>query len=181
MIKKYIGASAALVILMAPAGLVFADDGSPHAGFLNASVTSQVHFQNTTRGNKEEDNENDNDRDDDGFHAFASSTSSTTMPWLKGEKKGFFEHIGTTTPPGIERHHHEASSTQDNASSTNNFGGNGSITTFLQWIFGLPASTTVGDIRTTLTASTTASSTIPVPTPPGFFQKLLNFIQFEFH
>jgi len=54
------------------------------------------------------------------------------------------------------------------------------LTFFLRWLFGLPASTTIADIRAEIGATTTASTTIGTSTPQGlgFFARLFSLFHF---
>ena len=105
-------------------------------------------------------------------------------PWMSGIKAGIEERFGTTTPPGMMVRGEGTSSAEfhvwgEAGSSTNEGAPHGmmqpsaGVSAFFRWLFGLPASTTIGEIQTSLEASSTtnveasstASSTIQAPTP----------------
>ncbi|MBI3630788.1 MAG: hypothetical protein HY221_00410 [Candidatus Sungbacteria bacterium] len=123
--------------------------------------------------NEHEASSSDSDKEDIELHA-------TTTPWMNGEKRGLLKHFGTTTPPGIMKHH---ATTDEDASTTDKEGKgpkNGlhiGLPFFLQWLFGLPATTTIGQLRADIQASTTASTTSPSQ-GPGFWAHLFGFFHF---
>ena len=144
-------------MLMIPAGLALAKDGqaSSSRGFnffqnlqTSLGITVGKHEVDADAHESANVEVNENDK------------HSTSTPYMSGEKKGIEKHYGTTTPPG-----HVATSTD------NENGHKGGIIAFLRWFFSLPATTTVGDIRADIGATSTASNS-----GLGFFAHLFSFL-----
>ncbi len=157
--KNALAAGAVASALFAVSGGVALAEGiNLHLG-AGASVQGD---QNENEGSSTDQNANENE----GAHA-------TSTPWLSGEKEGLQKHFGTTTPPGITRSH--ATGTDENGNGKG--GGHGNfISNFFQWLFGLPATTTVGDIRAAINASSTASTS---PSQGlGFWARFFGFFHF---
>lgn len=164
--KKYLGISVSLIALLAPASLVFADTHGDTQGHtlvgtsatiqVNADSQANVDTQTDLQGNIDENNTDEGD---------LNTVDEATTTMKQGDKK--------------DSHTDEATSTE-NQGEHGHGGGNGVFASFWSWLFGLPATTTVGDIRTQLQASTTASSSAGVHTQAdvGFFGHLLQFFHF---
>ncbi len=144
----------ALALFTASTGVVFAHEGSVNLG-VGAGVSAHVGDQD----------ENDSVTGDADVEEHDSTTHATTTPWMNGEKEGVEKHFGTTTPPGIV--HRSATST----------GTHLSVPAFFHWLFSLPATTTIGDIRAQIEASTTAS-TSPAK-GLGFWAHIFGFLGFH--
>lgn len=119
-------------------------------------------------------------------------SASGTPPYMRGQKEGIERRFGTTTPPGMMFRDDEGTSTPRNmrpwgaATTTREEGTStmpgrpgGVFGSFFNWLFGLPASTTIGQVRASLEASSSAdngngsasstvaaSSTVQLPPPP---------------
>lgn len=179
-------------VLFATAGIALADEGQqgPPPPPPQGGVGIFQHLQ-TDIGAMFGDNHGDVDvnastsanvNDEQGEHGgnATSTPPGPGMPGMHGEKNGLLKHFGTTTPPGIGRH--EGTSTDEGNATSSGKGegiGKGGIAGFFQWLFGLPASTTIGDIRTQIEASTTASTTSPGnPQGLGFWAHIFDFFHF---
>lgn len=166
--KKYIGIITSLVLLAAPAGLAFADEQQgpppPPQGGVQAGGNVNMMYRMQSGDGEEGDDASGTLQIESEGHMQASTT-----PWMRGEKEGIEMHFGTSTPPGHmgtstrmfmrddERGSH-ASSTDEDASSTDKHQEGRPmfrLPSFFQWLFGLPATTTIGDLKTQLQASTT--------------------------
>lgn len=187
--KKYIGIPLAFIALAVPAGLAFADNGSEGSAHSSGSSSFQAVSGSDSNGTNIEIRHSDSQENvghgDMGSTSTSSvrehSNESTSTPWMNGLKLGLFKHFGTTTPPGIERRH--ATSTDKESTSTENHSENkgniqSTFSSFWKWIMGLPATTTVGDIRSQAESSTTATTTTKVSEPVGFFARLFGFFHF---
>jgi hypothetical protein len=128
--------------------------------------------------------------------------ASGTPPYMRGEKEGIERRFGTTTPPGMMREEDGSSTPREihmwgrpsttigedvHGMTEPSAGGPAS---FFRWLFGLPASTTVGEVQASLEATTTAtitaSTTPQLPPPPPsmgdffshFFERFGGFFGF---
>jgi hypothetical protein len=175
MIKKYATIPLSLIVLLAPAGLAFADQGgSVHADqSIKASVTdpidAQLNMHQQSDAEVNDGNDGNIDNTNNGNVDIKEQDNSMTEP----------SHMN----------HHEATSTEREADSAdhNSKGGNikerSMFSAFFSWFMGLPATTTVGEVRSTLGASTTtgvASTSLQNSTQIGFFQSLMHFFRFGF-
>ncbi|MDR3547901.1 MAG: hypothetical protein P4M11_06505 [Candidatus Pacebacteria bacterium] len=151
--KKYIGIAISSLVLLIPAGLAFADNGQgddDHQASIQSGVMIRLgdSAEFDLQGQSHEDiSEND---------------GSSTNKDPQDDKIFHGGKHGTTT--------------EATTSSDENHNANPPITAFWNWLLGLPATTTVGDLRTQIEASTTASSTAGVPVGISFFQHLLSFL-----
>ena len=91
-------------------------------------------------------------------------SSTRPMPGERGEKRGIIKHFGTTTPPGFL--HRGEGSTTDEHEGSHDRGPRFDIAGLFRFIF--------GNGSTTLAASSTASTTPPVP--PGLVRHLFDLI-----
>lgn len=186
--QKYIVLSVSLIMLAVPAGIALAKDNGgdrpstpPGLGLgIFQHMQSNLEFM-LGRGEKD-DEQNDDEQDDE--DAIASSTrgrGGREDRGMRDKREDVMERFGTTTRPGMGR---GATSTDDgddddDDSATSSKGrGRGKdelrpgLPFFLRWLFGLPGTTTVADLRAGFGASTTIS-TSTLPTPPitiGFFR-----------
>jgi hypothetical protein len=189
--KKYIGFSVSLMMLVVPAGIALAKDGGSERGSpspdtsVGISQHLEANFEITSGqghgGENEADNatSSENTNEDQGD----DSQRATSTPWMHGEKEGLLKHFGTTTPPGMLR---QREGGEGASSSREDRGGNGSgnehmggIQRLFQWLFGLPGTTTVADIRANInaSASTSASSNTDVPSTPAVFNFFRHFFE----
>ena len=175
--KNLIGIPVFALVLLLPAGLVFADKGdgnNQQKPTLQASIAPRIEVNDNLK--IEEQSEGTTSEND----MSSSSLHFEGNPSMNGQKNGLLSHFGTTTPPGF-MHEHATSTEMSSSTNADKGGGHGtsfSIKSFWNWILGLPATTTIGDIRSQITASTTASSTIQTQANEGFFARLLNFLRF---
>ncbi len=148
--KKLIGLPMFALALLLPAGLAFADRGDQ-----GSDQKPLLHASITTRIGADNQLEMDE------------------------ESHGVRGHFGTTTPPNI-MHEHATSSEITSSTHANKSEGHEllSIKSFWNWILGLPATTTIGDVRAQIVASTTASSTVQTHVNESFLERLVNFFRF---
>jgi len=142
--KKKLALGLAVIITLAPAAFALAEDNTDN------NQGSTVHMMGSTT--REID-------DHEGSTTGEHGTSTMAMPGEHGKKLGILKHFGTTTPPGFQRKEGSSSDEQGN-------GLHFSLGSILQWIFGQPASTTVGDLQQQLASGT------PPQAPKGFFRSL---------
>ena len=175
--KNLIGMPIVALVLLLPAGLAFADKGdgnNEQMPRLQASIAPRIEVDSNLKIEEQSDGTtSENDTSSSSLH-FGGN------PSMNGQKNGLRDHFGTTTPPGLM---HEHATSTEMSSSTDADKGEGhktffSIKSFWNWILGLPATTTIGDIRSQITASTTATSTVNIQANEGFFERLLNFLRF---
>lgn len=160
--NKYIGIAVAAVLALMPVGSALADDGAEAGANVQAQGQMGM-FQGPSHGEIDEDASGTVDVEMHG------GPMGSTTPWMRGEKEGLRMRFGTTTPPGHmgtstmmrgddHRPPHATSTDEDSSSSPKHGDDNRQglkLPSFLQWLFGLPATTTVGDIRAQIQASTT--------------------------
>ena len=176
--KNLIGIPILALVLVLPAGLAFADKGdgnNEQKSVLQASIAPRLEVDSNLKiEDQSEGTTSENDMSSSGLHFEGN-------PSMNGQKNGLLDHFGTTTPAGF-MHEHATSTEMSSSTNSDNKGGRHetsfSIKSFWNWILGLPATTTIGDIRSQITASTTASSTIQTQANEGFFARLLNFLGF---
>lgn len=137
------------------------DEGVRVTASTSAQVDTNDDATTTRRGPRPEDVRNI--REDRPLRPSATSTRPFATSTLQ-HGNGDFEHGSST------------------ASTTKNYEGfgKGGIPAFLRWLFGLPATTTIGDIRAQIGATTTASTTGGISTPMGlgFWAHLFDFFHF---
>ena len=150
--KKYtLATTAAVISLLLPLSFALAEDGNhmpPPPPRIHGGF--QIHMMD---GQGDDDNASTTDNENE--HA-------TSTPWMHGERKG------------IERG--DASSTEQEHGNKM-IGIHHGLPNFFRWIFSLPATTTVGDIRTAIEASTTASTTSGSQ-GLGFWAHFMSFFHF---
>lgn len=166
-------------VLLFPAGAALAKgiEIETH-GSLDAGVSAvSIEIEAESHGNRGRgrDHAEDNSRN-------ASSTASTT------QKGGYWSNADTAEDVRgreVGEKHRSATST---ASSTrhredNDHRGNGRgnrVQNFLAWFFGQPDSTTVGEIKAQINASTTIGSSTPGSAQGlGFFARFFGFFRHE--
>lgn len=151
-----------LATLIIPAGVALAKDGGQASGSSGGAGISQgvrVNLDVNLRGDRNE-NEHASTSADIEAGERGSATSTERSKEQRGEKER--ELHATTT----------ASTSADRGKGL----GRGGVPAFLRWLFGLPATTTVGDIRTAVQATTTASTTSPSQ-GLGFWAQLFGFLR----
>lgn len=116
--------------------------------------------------------------DQDDEDVGARTTASTTLRMKIEDRR---EDRGERREDGRENREERASSTASStsASSTHERGrGDGprGIPFFLQWLFGLPGTTTIADIRAEIAATSTASTTNNAGL--GFWARMFGFFHF---
>jgi len=158
--------AAALII---PSGLALANDGGQ--GILGSTGSgisghAQVGLNVGLRGGDANENDNSSTSVDVEVGEHGNATSTERGDGKQGEKERGLH--ATTTLAGQA------------ASSTNSHVGlgKGGIVGFFRWILGLPDTTTVGQIRADLTATTTASTTAGSSQGLGFWAQVLGFFHF---
>lgn len=161
--KYKIATALGLAALIIPAGMALADDGHRGLGLFE-QIQAGLHVNGDADDNDASVNANAstsahvdiNDNDDDHDNA----TSTERKDGQRGDK---------------ERSEHATTST-----TTKEHGvfGKGGLPAFLRWIFGLPASTTIGDIKAQIVASSSASTTMVTSTSQGlgFWAHLFGFL-----
>lgn len=159
--KYKIAVALGLASLIIPAGIALAEDGG-HGGAqggIGVSQNLQVGLNLGLRGDADEHADASTSADVEvGEHMSATSTERN-----KGQR-GEMERGDHATTTATTSKDHEGL-------------GKGGIPAFLRWLFGLPATTTVGDIRTQIAATTTASTTSG-SNGLGFFARLFDFFHF---
>jgi hypothetical protein len=167
MTTKYLGIPVALLVLLVPAGLAFAEHGDSQGNSRDNSKSIQIHVQ----GNSKLDVNNNDGESNDGNDGTISATSTIDLQ----EQGDTNDNEGTSTlSDKSEKEHGEATSTEDRGE--NKVHGHGVLSSFMNWFLGLPDTTTVGQIRSTIGASTTtASTTVVEQGRMVFFQLLMNF------
>ncbi len=190
--KKYIGFSLSLIMLAVPAGIALAKDGGDEHGSSTLGTSGGISqhlkadFEVTSGQGQGGENEADNatSSEDTNENQDNGSRRATSTPWMYGEKGGLLKHFGTTTPPGMMRSREGGEGTT--SISREDRGGNGrggermgGIQSFFQWLFGLPGTTTVADIRANISASasTSASSDTGVPPTPAVSNFFRHFFE----
>ena len=154
--NMYTKVGIALISLFVPAGIALADNGHGIGAQLHNDVQIAVH--------------GDRDKGEDGVQS--STTVGLHVDLDNDDDRG----NATST----ERSHGKQGDEErkEHATSTDNhpvWGKKGGLSGFFRWLFGLPASTTVGDIRAQIAATTTASTTGSNGNGLGFFAHLLSF------
>ncbi len=187
--QKAIGISCAVVISLFSAGVALADEGGNRGVGVGASGVVQNRESNLEfRADASIKNSNRNDEGDEDEVGTSSRErgfdDAAGSPETRGKKEGLLKRFGTTTPPGF--FNEERRDKNERATSTEDRGDDrdrgdmrkGGVREFFSWLLGLPATTTVGDIRAQLAATTTASTTAEVPPRgvAGFFQHFLEGI-----
>jgi hypothetical protein len=162
-----------LVTLIIPVGIALAESGGDGGAQVGVGVSQNLNVGVNLGSHGDADNENASTSAD-----VEVGEHSATTSLVGGEENGLSKHFGTTTPRGVM---HDASSTDEHGATSSEDHGNGigrgGIVGFFQWLFGLPATTTVGDIRAQIEATTTASTTSS-SNGLGFFARLFNFLHF---
>lgn len=186
--KSHIKIAIAIISMFLPLSFALAHENNqqpppPRSGVV---LHRESEFNFKLGGQQGEDiNENDATSTD------KDAEDATSTAWMHGEKDGHGKHFSTTTPPGIVNHHgkdnnEHATTTKDkdnNNENNDNHNGNRGIgehrglPSFLRWLFGLPATTTIGQIRADIQASTTATSSSPSE-GLGFWAHVLGFFHF---
>ena len=174
--NKYIAVSSILLVATILPGMALAEKGDVDGVPLvhtDAVIGGQLRINDDGREASEE-----------GIRASASSSvewgkgrSATSTLSSRGEKRGLLKKFGTTTPPGILRSHLKEATTTTENDGTKGGGGKGVLSGFWQWLMGAPATTTLGDIRAHIEASTTASTTVSAGSH-GFLARLFGFFHF---
>jgi len=153
-----IALGAGIISVLLPVGIAFAHtdiqvDTHADAGLGSGenqpglNVELQSHSDAEVQGEDAMDNHGDDGSEMNGDHKSASSTDLNEHANAKAMMRG----------DNADEHGDASSSKEDNG---NHYGfGRGGIRGFFDWLFGLPASTTVGDIRTQMAATTTSEST----------------------
>ncbi|MBI3572469.1 hypothetical protein HY091_02990 [Candidatus Kaiserbacteria bacterium] len=157
--KKYLGLGIALALVITPISFVFADEGESGGGYQQWSLGPPLP---PGPGAQIEESAQPQDLEED-----ASST---------GEDNGPSE-LRPMMPLGLM---HRGERNQEASSTENGYQGkeHGIPFLFWSWLFGLPATTTVGELRAELQASSTASSSPPVPRAERFFRHFFRFFGF---
>ena len=170
-----------IAVIIIPAGMALADKGGNSSSNGNGDngrgqsifqhLQSNFEFiigrhnnEKTNDASSTKENEDINDNNDD-------ATSSHKQ---NGERR--FGPFASSTKE------HELHATSTHATSTNEHGngiGKGGLPAFFQWLFGLPATTTIGDIRAEINATTSASTTNATsPQGLGFWAHFFSFFHF---
>lgn len=164
---KTIAVALSAVALIIPAGLALAKDGG-NGVFGPSGFKIVEHVQNglnmSLRGS--DDNSStliDRIGREDGKHRSATSTERNN------EKRGELER---------ERHATSTLAGQTASTTKSHEGfGKGGLVGFFKWFFGLPATTTVGEIRAQITATTTAGATASSSNGLGFWAHVFGFLR----
>lgn len=157
--KYKIATVLSIAALIIPAGLALAKDGG-RGVFGPSGAQIAEHVQNSLnvslRGDSDDNSSTSVDRED-------NERSNATSTERNKRQRGEFER---------EKH---ATSTASTTRDHEGFG-KGGIVGFFRWIFGLPATTTVGEIQAQLNSTTTASTTVSSSNGLGFWARLLGFL-----
>ena len=147
--KKYLGISTLLVMLAMPAGFAFAHEGNTAAHHTtHSSLTVQTGVTAHTNG----------------IGGTVNISGSTTPPGFTRQNENRNAEANITGELHATRVRGEGNANEQPARES-----------FWEWLFSLPATTTVGEIRAELTASTTVHATTQTPAKTGFFGHLFGF------
>ena len=171
--------------LIIPAGMALADNNSSGASGsaglgvgVGVAQTVQLNVNaNAQAGAQASTSRNDNAGSNASSANASENASATSSDRNKGQR-GEVER---------EEHATQANSSAQATSGDDNrpeWGAKGGLVGFFRWIFGLPATTTVGEIRSEMQATTAvAGQAVSTTSPPqrlAFSGRLLSFFPFSF-
>lgn len=159
----------AIGMVLFPAGLALAKDGSDDVKIglqlgTSVSVERGGNDDSTKSGNsvRAKIEDGDSSSDDSTLRASGSASSNANV---RGEDR-------SDDKDKIER----SSSTSSDDNGRGREKGMNRFSAFFSWLFGLPATTTVGDIRANIVASTTATTSSSQGL--GFWARIFGFFNF---
>lgn len=156
-----------IATLIMPAGVALAKDNGQDSSENGLGVSEQI------RANLNLNIHGDANDDDANLGAGASTSVEARQ---MGEDKRS-ENSPDTAGRGKSEDEHGTTTADTPSDDHGNGIVRGGIPAFFRWLFGLPATTTVGEIRTAVQATTTASTTSSSQ-GLGFFARLFAFLGF---
>ena len=160
-------------LLMLPAGIALAKERSENSNTLGVSIETSL----DARSELHENNERDHDEDESVSMNGSATSTHKAGPWSNLDSS---EDVrGRDNNESDESTSSHERKDDSNRNHRRNGGGNG-FASFLSWFLGLPDSTTVGEVRAQINASTTGRSSIESDEHQevGVFARLASFFHF---